>query len=122
MSVAATAAWASSRCVSWSAACPPSGTGSPTTAGGSMGRPPSSARLSRCRSTPRDPDRELALASRRGWQAMPVSGIYLRDGAEYIRMRDTPYQAEDVLQELIAHHPRMLGGEDDEHGRLILVR
>jgi hypothetical protein len=31
-----------------------------------------------------------------------MSGIYLRDGDRYVAMRETPYNAEDVLQELPA--------------------
>jgi hypothetical protein len=37
-------------------------------------------------------------------------------------MRETPYSAEDVLQQLIEEHPEMLGGDDAPHGQLILVR
>lgn len=37
-------------------------------------------------------------------------------------MRETPYLAEDVLQELIERHPEMLAGEDAGHGSLVLVR
>ncbi len=37
-------------------------------------------------------------------------------------MRETPYDAEDVLQELIERHPEMLAGEDAAHGSLVLVR
>ena len=37
-------------------------------------------------------------------------------------MRETPYDAEDVLQELIERHPEMLAGDDSEHGSLVLVR
>jgi hypothetical protein len=37
-------------------------------------------------------------------------------------MRETPYDAEDVLQELIERHPEMLAGDDAAHGPLVLVR
>jgi hypothetical protein len=37
-------------------------------------------------------------------------------------MRETPYDAEDVLQELIERHPEMLAGDDAPHGPLVLVR
>src|SRR3954447_20450695 len=53
---------------------------------------------------------------------MAVSGIYLRHGETYVAMRETPYGAEDVLQQLIEEHPEMLGGEDAAHGSLVLVR
>jgi hypothetical protein len=51
-----------------------------------------------------------------------MSGIYLRDGDRYVAMRETPYDAEDVLQELIERHPEMLGGGEDSGHSLILVR
>jgi len=54
------------------------------------------------------------------WQARAMAGIYLRHGEAYIPMRETAYEAEDVLQQLIAEHPEMLAG-DDRHGRLVLV-
>jgi hypothetical protein len=41
-----------------------------------------------------------------------MTGIYLRQGATFIAMREAPYKAEDVLQELVAEHPEMLAGED----------
>lgn len=37
-------------------------------------------------------------------------------------MRETPYDAEDVLQELIERHPVILAGDDSAHGSLVLVR
>ena len=37
-------------------------------------------------------------------------------------MRETPYDTEAVLQELIEDHPQMLAGDDASHGPLILVR
>ena len=51
-----------------------------------------------------------------------MSGIYLRQGDAFIAMRETPYDAEAVLQELVADHPEMLVGEDSGHGALLLVR
>ncbi len=51
-----------------------------------------------------------------------MSGIYLRDGDRYVAMRETPYDAEDVLQELIERHPEMLAGGEDSGYSLILVR
>lgn len=37
-------------------------------------------------------------------------------------MRETPYDAENVLQELIERHPVILAGDDAAHGSLVLVR
>jgi hypothetical protein len=37
-----------------------------------------------------------------------VPGIYLKHGDRYLAMAERPYDAEDVLQELIASHPEML--------------
>lgn len=51
-----------------------------------------------------------------------MPGIYLRHGNGYVAMRETPYDAEDVLQELIECHPEMLAGGEEEHESLILVR
>jgi hypothetical protein len=51
-----------------------------------------------------------------------VPGIYLRRGHTYIAMGETPYDAEDVLQQLIERHPEMLAGDEAGHGSLILVR
>jgi hypothetical protein len=51
-----------------------------------------------------------------------MSGIYLRDGDRYVAMRETPYDTEDILQELIERHPEMLAGGDDSGHSLILVR
>ena len=56
------------------------------------------------------------------WKATVVPGIYLRHGQTYIAMRETPYDAEDVLQQLIERQPEMLAGDDAPHGSLILVR
>jgi hypothetical protein len=48
-----------------------------------------------------------------------VSSIYLRQGDRLLEMRERPYEAETVLQELLADHPELLheGG-----GGLLLVR
>jgi len=37
-------------------------------------------------------------------------------------MTEQPYDAESVLQELIASHPEMLVGDEAGHGRLLFVR
>lgn len=40
------------------------------------------------------------------------AGIYLRRGDTYIAMDETPYDAEDVLQQLIERHPEILAGAE----------
>ncbi len=47
-------------------------------------------------------------------------GIYLRRGAELVAMTERPYASEDLLQELVADHPGLLGGSDGVH-LLILI-
>ncbi len=51
-----------------------------------------------------------------------MPSIFLRDGTSYLAMSETAYAAEDVLQQLIEHHPEILAGDDATHGRLVLVR
>ncbi len=50
-----------------------------------------------------------------------MPGIYLKQGDLLIAMREAPYSAETVLQELVARHPEVLAGDQDD-GRLLLVR
>ncbi len=50
--------------------------------------------------------------------AMP--SILLRQGDALIPLREAPYGAESVLQELVARHPQVLGGGDGDD--LLLVR
>ena len=51
-----------------------------------------------------------------------MTGIFLRLGSSFVALREQAYEAETVLQELIAEHPEMLAGDDVEHGRLLLIR
>jgi len=51
-----------------------------------------------------------------------MAGIFLRQGSSFVALREQAYEAETVLQELIAEHPQMLGGDDAEHGTLLLIR
>jgi hypothetical protein len=51
-----------------------------------------------------------------------MTGIFLRQGTSFVALREQGYEAEAVLQELIAGHPEMLAGDDAEHGNLLLVR
>src|SRR4051812_28302413 len=55
-----------------------------------------------------------------------MSGIYLRQGEGLVAMRETPYDTEAVLQELIGKHPQVLAGEPGdtapEHGAWLLIR
>jgi hypothetical protein len=41
-----------------------------------------------------------------------MAGIYLRQGDTFIAMRETPYEAEAILQKLVAEHPEMLAGNN----------
>jgi hypothetical protein len=41
-----------------------------------------------------------------------MSPIYLRHGDEFVAMNERPYEAEDLLQALLAEHPEVLAGED----------
>lgn len=49
-------------------------------------------------------------------------GIYLRYENDYVPMTETPFDAEDVLQSLIAQHPEMVSDENAGHGALLLIR
>jgi len=51
-----------------------------------------------------------------------MTGIFLRHGTSFVALREQHYEAETVLQELIAEHPEMLAGDDAEHGNLLLIR
>lgn len=53
---------------------------------------------------------------------MTVTGIFLRQGASFVALREQGYQAEALLQELIAEHPEILAGDDTQHGTLLLIR
>ena len=51
-------------------------------------------------------------------------GIFLMRGDELVEMRESPYEAEDVLQALIAKFPSLLAGDqyaDDTPRRWLLV-
>ncbi len=39
-----------------------------------------------------------------------MSGVFLRQGGELVRMRETGYETEAVLQELLEQHPEVLAG------------
>jgi hypothetical protein len=43
-----------------------------------------------------------------------MPGIFLQEGDALVAMRETPYDTEALLQELIAKHPHLLAGEDSE--------
>ena len=54
-----------------------------------------------------------------------MSAIYLRHGDEFVAMHERPYEAEAVLQVLLADHPEILaGGEpgDEGHGWVLVKR
>jgi hypothetical protein len=47
-----------------------------------------------------------------------MGAIYLQHGSEFVAMRERPYDAEAVLQALLADHPEILvGGDGDSRGR-----
>lgn len=48
--------------------------------------------------------------------------IYLRHGAAYVAMRETPYESEDVLQGLLAQHPEMLASPGTSDSSLLLIQ
>ena len=51
-----------------------------------------------------------------------MSAIYLRHGDEFVAMTEAPYEAEDVLQALLAEHPEILAGGDSSATGWVLVR
>lgn len=51
-----------------------------------------------------------------------MPGVYLRHNDEYVEMTEQPFDAESVLQALIAQHPELLTDEDAGQGPLLLVR
>jgi hypothetical protein len=50
-----------------------------------------------------------------------VGGIYLRQGDEFVPMREQRYEAESVLQALIADHPDVLAGDEQGAARAWLL-
>jgi hypothetical protein len=60
---------------------------------------------------------------RRGVESADVGVIFLRQGESFVPMREEPYDAEDLLQALIAAHPQILAGDDrGERSRWALVK
>jgi hypothetical protein len=52
-----------------------------------------------------------------------VGAIFLRHGDSFVPMREQPYEAEELLQELIAGHPQILAeDETGERSAWVLVR
>jgi hypothetical protein len=53
-----------------------------------------------------------------------VGGVFLRHGNSFVAMREKPYEAEVLLQALIAEHPEVLADDAEEEGGsgLILVK
>src|SRR5204862_4454945 len=49
-------------------------------------------------------------------------GIFVRDGNDLFPMREQPYEAEAVLQRLLASHPGLLAGDEDGKRRGVLVQ
>jgi hypothetical protein len=48
-------------------------------------------------------------------------GVFLRSGDELIPMRELVYQAESVLERLMAESPALLAGDDSGTRRLLLL-
>ena len=46
-----------------------------------------------------------------------MCAIYLKHGSELAEMVEKPYEAEEVLQRLLADYPDLLGGDDDREDR-----
>ena len=52
-----------------------------------------------------------------------MGAIFLRHGNTFIAMREQEYEAEDVLQALIAEHPEVLAGDEaDVSSSWLLVK
>jgi len=51
-----------------------------------------------------------------------MGGIFLRHGDDFIAMREAPYEAERVLQELLAEHPEVLAGGSASASWLLIRR
>jgi hypothetical protein len=51
-----------------------------------------------------------------------MGGIFLRHGESFIPMHEAPYEAERVLQELLAEHPEVLAGDEPSDGAWLLVK
>jgi hypothetical protein len=51
-----------------------------------------------------------------------MSGVFLRQGDDYVAMTEAPYEQETVLQELLARYPALLAGGESGEGDLLLVR
>jgi hypothetical protein len=56
----------------------------------------------------------MAWPSSAGLESESVGAIFLRHGDSFVSMREQPYEAEALLQALIAEHPEILA--DDESG------
>ncbi|MTD47317.1 hypothetical protein GKE82_24230 [Conexibacter sp. W3-3-2] len=50
-----------------------------------------------------------------------MAGIFVRDGERYVAMTEAPFDAEAVLQQLIAQHPQVLVDERGGQPRLLLL-
>jgi len=52
-----------------------------------------------------------------------MDGLFLRQGDQLLRMRETEYEREAVLQELLERHPEVLaGGSDDGSATWLLIK
>jgi hypothetical protein len=71
-----------------------------------------------CRGTP------TLVALRREGRVFSMPGVFLRKGEELVAMVETPYEAETLLQELLARYPGLLAGDDAAaaEGAWLLIR
>lgn len=51
-----------------------------------------------------------------------MSPIYLKHGDDFVEMSEQPYEAEDVLQVLLAEHPEILASGEDRSAWLLIRR
>lgn len=59
---------------------------------------------------------------RAGVASLSVGAIYLRDGDEFVAMHEAKYEAEVVLQGLLAEHPEILAGGESTAGWVLVRR
>lgn len=65
--------------------------------------------------------REQARRRARSELATEMSVVYLEHNGEFNVMSEAPYDAEEVLQRLLAEHPDLIGG-DEEQGLILISR
>jgi hypothetical protein len=61
------------------------------------------------------------MTGSKGLTLPPVTGIFIRHGDAFTPMAETPYEAESLLQELLAEHPEVLASEGSAEGAAALL-